>query len=108
VATVERINDALSERGFVMGRTRVVAVRSRLTQDPSGDDAIVIKLVLADPPADLETWPVEDLWSIREGVSQLIRDVDPEGTTPWLISFESEDAGDLDPEDTAGEVQIDL
>ena len=108
MATIEKINDALSKSGLVVGQTHVVAVRTRLGQDPSGEDAIVIKLVLADPPDALETWPIEDLWAIRDMTRAVIQDVDPEGTTPWLISFESEDAGDLEPDDTTHEVQIDL
>jgi hypothetical protein len=108
VATLERINDALIDRGLVVGQTQVIAVRTRLRADPGGDDAIIIKLVLADPPDNLETWPVEDLWAIREMTSAVIREVDPDGMVPWVISFESEDAGDLDTDDSAGEVQIDL
>jgi len=92
----------------VVGQTRVTAVRTRLGQDPSGDEAVIVKLVLADPPAGLETWPVDDLWEIRRLTNEVIRQVDPELETPWLISFEAEDPGELDPDDIADEVQIDL
>ncbi len=64
--------------------------------------------MLADPTGDQETWPIEDLWTLREVTYDVIRESDPEGTVPWLVAFESEGSGDLDPEDTAGEIQIDL
>jgi hypothetical protein len=107
-ATLEQITDALEDRGIVVGRTQVVAVRTRLDSDPITGDAIIIKLILADPSEGLDTWPAEDLWSIRELTRDLINEADPDGTIPWVVSFEPESAGELDTDDTAEEVQIDL
>lgn len=106
MATVEKINEALTQLDLVVGQTRVSAVRTRNGQDPSGEPAVIVTLVLADPPAGLETWPVDDLWEIRRLVNDVVREVDPELEIPWLTSFEAEDPDELDPGDLEDEIQI--
>lgn len=106
MATVERINEALTRLDLVVGQTRVSGVRTRIGQDPSGDPAVIVKLALADPPRGLDTWPVDDLWEIRRLVNDTVRQVDPELEIPWLISFEAEDLDELDPDDLADEIQL--
>jgi len=108
VAVVEQIRDVLNGRGIVVGKTRVVSVRTSLSQDANGEDVVIVKLVLSDPPAGEETWPIEDLWEIRRMTNSAIREVDPDLKIPWAVSFEPENPGELDPEDTKHEIQIDL
>jgi hypothetical protein len=95
----ERLRDQLAP-----GDTRVVEVRVRPGEASDGERAIFVELKLANPPGDLETWPVDDVWALRRtlrnAVAHLATDI------PWFIVVEPEDAGELDPEDA--EQQIDV
>lgn len=107
MATVERVEEALREPPQV-GGTRILAARVRLGEDSNGDKALFVKLMLSDPAPGHETWPADDLTKIRRAIRDVITAADPELKVPWVISFVPESAGDLEPEDTHGEVQIDF
>jgi hypothetical protein len=76
-----------------VGQTRIQRVEVDLRQDSDGEPAIRITLILSDPPGKSETWPVRDLWSMREVVYDAIVQLDP--PFPWFIEFEPEHPGDL-------------
>lgn len=60
------------------GATKVAQVREVVSHLREGDDddatTIVLTFVLADPPAGMDTWPVEELWELR----RIARDVVPQ------------------------------
>lgn len=84
---------------------RVTDARTEIEEDPFGDPALVIVLVLADPPDDAETWPVDDLWALR----RIVRDVVDEVGTPsdvmsWFVSFESAEPSNVGSADAPGQI----
>jgi hypothetical protein len=107
MATVERVHEALTEQHLGAGGTDVRRLHVRLGDDANGDPAFLVRLVLSDPPAGEETWPVSDLRALRRTIRDKLGDIDPELRTPWIISFEPESSEQFAPEDTEGEVQVD-
>jgi hypothetical protein len=89
MATLERVEQALTDRHFNIGGVRVVVIDASLGVDSDGEDAIIVRVVLAPPEGD--TWPVEDVWELRRMIRDVIASVDPELEIPWVISIESED-----------------
>jgi hypothetical protein len=100
------VGNALTNR--TAGRTRIVGVRVRYGEDSDGDPALFVKLMLSDPPAGMDTWPVEDVWELRRAVRDVITGLEPQPNVAWFISFVPESAEELEPDDLAGEVEIDL
>ena len=93
--------------GRHVGTTVVRRARVEAREDSSERPALSIVLVL-DPPADGDTWPVEDLWALKEAVAESKRLVeqrfrDEHNTEPpdlpWFVEFESTRDEFLDWED---------
>jgi hypothetical protein len=92
-------------------------VRSRVEQDGDGGTMVMLTFILADPPDGAETWPVEQLWELR----QIAREVVPavlndavasamdELSVPahlvprfsWAVEFEPEHMPPLSSDDTS-------
>jgi hypothetical protein len=71
------------------GGTVVRDVRVERREDAFGEEALFIVLVLADPPDGVETWPVNDLRTLRRRVREhLSEKVDDR--VPWFVVFEPE------------------
>lgn len=107
MATVERLGAALRESDVVVGQTRVLDVRSDVGEDSEGTPAIFFELTLSDPPAGLDTWPVDDIWEIRRVVQKIMAAAGPELEVPWFLSFVPESSEDLEPEDARDQVDVD-
>jgi hypothetical protein len=94
-------------RGRHVGNTVVRSVRVESREDSSERPALSIVLVL-DPPANRDTWPVEDLWELKEAAADAKQRVEQrfreEHNTeppdlPWFVEFESTRDELLDWED---------
>lgn len=107
MATAERVEEALREP-LQIGQTRIVAARVRLGEDWSGEAALLVKLMLSDPPVGRDTWPIEDIMGIRRAIRALVTRADPELKVPWVISFLPESPDELDPEDLQDAIEIDF
>ncbi len=94
-------------KGGHVGKTVVRSARVEAREDSSERPALAIVLVL-DPPADGDTWPVEDLWQLKETAAEAKlkverrfraeHGVDPPDL-PWFVEFESTRDELLDWED---------
>lgn len=94
-------------QGRRVGRTVVRNVRVESREDSSERPALSVVLVL-DPPAGGDTWPVEDLWELKEAVAVAMRQVEQRFREahnvepldlPWFVEFESTRDELLDWED---------
>ena len=108
MATVERVREALTEQHLEAGETDVRDLRIGLGADANGDEALFVKLILSVPPDGQETWPVDDLWALRRAIGDILAEVDPERTVPWVVSFEPETGDELAPEDAEDAVETDV
>jgi hypothetical protein len=97
-----RLQDALV--GREAGSTRIIGVHVRQGEDSDGQPAVFVDLLLTNPPGDRDTWPVDDIWTLREIVRETISGLPVEG--PWFIRFAPEDAGELEPEDTKEQIPV--
>lgn len=99
MAVAERLPDALQDQ--YSGKTRINGVRVDVREDSSERPALFVVLVLSDPPADAETWPVDDLWGLRRIVRDTMTELEPDlPEMPWYVVFESRDHEVLDAGDT--------
>jgi hypothetical protein len=107
MAVLEQVPDALKElEGQGAGQTRVKAVRVEERDDSSGQRALYIVLVLSDPPAGQDTWPVDDLWALRSRVRAAVA-TSESITEPWFVMFEPEHPGELDSGDLSEQLDAD-
>jgi hypothetical protein len=90
--------------GREAGVTRILGVHTREGQDSDGESAVFVDLLLTNPPGGRETWPVDDIWTLRELVREELSGLAVEG--PWFIRFAPEDAGELEPEDTKEQIPV--
>jgi hypothetical protein len=106
MAVVDLLSDRLKDQEA--GSIQVKDARIEVRDDPSGEAGLVIVLVLSDPPPGAETWPVDDLWELRRIVRDVVAEVglSPDNM-PWSVAFESEDHGELEPEDTTEQLDAD-
>jgi hypothetical protein len=107
-AEAEKVQEALDEREITVGQTRMLAARVRPGEDADGEPVLFVRLILSNPPEGAETWPTEDIAMIRRGIREVIEQSEPGPLLPWVISFEPQDAVELDLDDSVGEVQIDF
>lgn len=88
----EQLPEKLRDR--YAGATKVKDVKVEFREDSSEQPALFVILVLSDPPANNETWPIDDLWEIRRFAQQAMDDLterwEPNWETPWFVSFEPE------------------
>jgi hypothetical protein len=73
------------------GVTEIALIRDvlhRVDVEDDGTRTIVLTLVLADPPAGMDTWPVEELWELR----RIAREVVPKSLATALDKT-AEEAG---------------
>jgi hypothetical protein len=94
MAVMEQLPNELRDRAA--GKTRVMDVRIEPSEDSTGESAIVVRIILSDPPSNAETWPVEDLWELRAVVRDVVAELDPAPQLPWFIAFEPENPGEVD------------
>jgi len=98
MAVLEEIPLAIKDKAA--GATLVRDVRVAVAPDSFGDDALFIILVLSDPPAGHDTWPVEDLRELRQFVREYLGSRLTELGMPWFVAFEPEhpDLPEIDDE----------
>jgi hypothetical protein len=108
VVVAEQLPNELA--GRQVGDTVVRRARVETREDSSERPALSIILVL-DPPTDGDTWPVEDLWELKEAVAEAKRLVEQRfrkehntepSDLPWFVEFESTRDELLDWEDIDG------
>lgn len=87
-ATVEKLPPALKDQSA--GDTIIRDVRAEMREDSSDRLALFVVLVLANPPKDLDQWPIEDLWELRRKVREAVAERLPELDVPWYVVFEPE------------------
>jgi hypothetical protein len=90
--------------GREVGDTRILGVHAREEEDSDGRPAVFVDLLLTNPPRGRETWPVDDIWTLREIVREAISGLAVED--PWFIRFAPEEAGELEPEDTKEQIPV--
>jgi len=108
MTTAEKVQEALETHEIVVGETRMLGARVRFGHDADGDPVLFVALVLSNPPEGNETWPTQDLVELRRGIRESIEQAEPGPMLPWVISFEPQDAVELEPDDSTGQVQIDF
>lgn len=98
MAVLEELRPAIRDRAA--GQRLLRDVRVAVEPDSFGDDALFIVLVLSDPPAGEETWPVNDLRALRQAVREALEPKLAEIGMPWFVSFEPEhpDLPEIDDE----------
>jgi hypothetical protein len=88
----EQLPDKLRDQ--YSGRTKIKDVKVDFRDDSSEQQALFVVLVLSDPPAGEESWPIDDLWDLRritrETIADITRRLDPDWEMPWFVSFEPE------------------
>ena len=91
-------------RDVHVGDTRILRAMLRLGRDADGEPAYFLELLLTNPPVDDGTWPVEDVWELRNAVRNVLlhRNLD----LPWFLSFAPEDEGELEPDDVRESVDV--
>jgi hypothetical protein len=77
------------------GTTKIAVVRDvriELREDAYDGRAFEITMVLADPPPGAETWPIEELWTIRRVARDIVANAMRENNIdlPWFVVFEPE------------------
>lgn len=92
MVVTEQLPEKLRDR--YAGQTKVKDVKVEFREDSSEEPAVFLILVLSDPPAGAETWPIDDLWELRritrEVISNLKAQLEPNWEMPWFVSFEPE------------------
>jgi hypothetical protein len=96
VVVLDQVSSEMRDRGA--GATFVRDIRVVRRADSSGQDAIFFVLVLSDPPEGQQSWPVDDLRSLRRLVGEIIESLETEIDLPWFVVFEPEHQ-DLDDDD---------
>lgn len=90
MVVTEKLPDQLRDR--YAGGTLVRDVKVEFRDDSSDQEALFVILVLSDPPAGADTWPVDDLWELRrltrEAIADITKKLDPQWEMPWFVSFE--------------------
>ena len=85
------------------GLTVVRDVDVEFREDSDGEMAFFVILKLSDPPSGAESWPVDDLWSLRrmtrEAIDRIKAKREPEWSWPWFIVFEPEHPDLLNDDD---------
>jgi len=83
-----------------VGNTIVRDIHVERQPDSVGDEADFVVLVLADPPEGEDTWPLEDLRSLRQAVREAIAERVKDLDATWYVVFEPEhpDLDDGDPQ----------
>jgi hypothetical protein len=81
-----------------VGHTIVRDIRVERQPDSSGEEAYFVVLVLADPPEGQDSWPLEDLRSLRQAVREAIAERVPDIDATWYVVFEPEHP-DLEDDD---------
>ena len=85
------------------GQTKITDVKVEFREDSSEEPAVFFVLVLSDPPAGTETWPIDDLWELRRITRQVVADLvaqwEPSWEMPWFVSFEPENPELLSDDD---------
>jgi hypothetical protein len=66
---------ALALRDHTFGTTKVIDARLEVKPDANGESALFIEVTLSDPSG--ETWPTEDVLSIRRKVLEVARRIPP-------------------------------
>lgn len=109
MVVVDRLPDVL--RDSHAGKTQVRDVRIRFQEDSSGQPALYVVLILANPPRGQSTWPVDDLWALRRAVAAAKTDLETElkdeVDLPWFVVFEPENPSALEDEDLRETVTLD-
>jgi len=94
MAVLDAIRPAVRDKR-VRG-THVLDVRVEMREDSQGQDALFFTLLLGNPPAGHESWPLDDLRELRHVLRDAISSVDT--PLPWYLSFEPEHP-ELDDDD---------
>jgi hypothetical protein len=100
------------------GATKVARIHEVVTytrQEEDGGATLVLTFVLADPPAGMDTWPVEELWELRRiarevvpsAIAKVLADAAQQaGTTvealpsfSWTVEFKPEHMPTLEADD---------
>jgi hypothetical protein len=94
------------------GKTQVKDARVNLRDDSSGRPALFVVLVLSAPPKGADTWPIDDLWKLRDIVRDAKARVEARAESsapelPWYVVFESEYDELLDAEDIGEQLDAD-
>jgi hypothetical protein len=108
MATAIGLDDAAEQlaqwvRGQRFGPVEVVHATQRVEADADDVPAIFLVLVLNDPPDGSETWPLEDVLSLRRSVLNQARELGIEA--PVYVELSPETEPDQEPdqeEDEAG------
>lgn len=95
MVALEELRPGLKDREA--GQTIIRDVRVDVQEDSSGAQAIFVVLVLGDPPAGSDTWPIDDLLALRTLVRDLMASRDL--PMPWYVTFEPEHPELLESED---------
>jgi hypothetical protein len=99
----ETIADALERRATEAGATRVISVR--LSEGEGNDGGPALFVTLSNPPGELGTWPVDDLWALRRIVGDALSQLGDDDAR-WAVRFEPKDAGELHPADAGDQVEV--
>jgi hypothetical protein len=101
MVVTEQLPEKLRDRNA--GKTLVKDVKVDFREDSSEQEALFVVLVLSDPPAGNESWPIDDLWALRritqETIADLTKRFDPDWEMPWFVSFEPENPELLSEDD---------
>lgn len=101
MVVTEQLPDKLRDQ--YAGRTKVKDVRVDLRDDSSEQKALFVVLLLSDPPAGEESWPIDDLWDLRritqEAIADITKQLDPDWEMPWFVSFEPQNPELLSEDD---------
>jgi len=106
MAVLEQLPPAM--KGRTAGATIVRDVRVEFQPDSFGEDAAFIIVVLSDPPAGQDAWPVADLRAIRQSLREYIQSRAPDLPIPWFVVFEPEHPDLDDSEDEHGQLGFDV
>lgn len=91
-----------------VGHTIVRDIRVEVQPDAFGEDALFIVLVLSDPPAGHDSWPIDDLQAMRQGLRERIAPHLDELPLPWFVVFEPEHPDLEELEDENGQLGLDV
>jgi hypothetical protein len=83
----------------------------RFQEDSSGQLALYLVLILANPPKGQATWPTDDLWALRRAALEAKTRVEAKSKDtidlPWFVVFEPEKPAELEDEDLREIVTLD-
>jgi hypothetical protein len=102
----KNLADALRKRAQEAGATRVVNVQFIEGEGPDGEPALFVTLTLTNPPDELGTWPVDDLWALRRIVSDALAEAGAGDNVRWSVTFAPKDPAELDPADAEDQVEV--